>query len=156
MNDTELISKVHNAMYQRLQAQGVVSTVEVLMDIGVLATAKYEDWRFGRVPYLEAVCTVNLKKLAFIMHQMRLYARRHELRPSESFYKQWGGVPKQKGKKQPARKLRFSKHGDPKVEIWYATSFVDTERIQILKKATSACKNIAEAIAKKEDNACEV
>lgn len=33
MNDSELISKVHNAMYQRLQAQGVVSPVEVLMDI---------------------------------------------------------------------------------------------------------------------------
>lgn len=28
---------------------------DVLMDIGVLPKQKYEDWRFGRAPYLEAV-----------------------------------------------------------------------------------------------------
>ena len=34
--------------------------------IGVLPKQKYEDWRFGRVDYLERVCTVNLRKLSFI------------------------------------------------------------------------------------------
>lgn len=124
----------------------------------MLVTAKYEEWRFGRVPYLGAICTVNLKKLSFIMHQMRLYARRHELKPSESFYKQWG-LPKHKGTKRPAIKLRFSKHGDPKVEIWYATSFVDTGRVQILKAATSASKASPEAVeiqTEKEDNGCGI
>lgn len=44
------------------------------MEIGVLPKQKYEDWRFGRVDYLEWVCTVNLRKISFIMHQMRGYA----------------------------------------------------------------------------------
>lgn len=46
------------------------------MDIGVLQKSKYEDWRFGRVAYLEGVCTVNLKKLSFIMHQVSVYAKK--------------------------------------------------------------------------------
>lgn len=29
------------------------------MDVGVLSRQKYEDWRYGKVPYLEAVCTCN-------------------------------------------------------------------------------------------------
>jgi len=134
MNDGEIIGKVQSSMYTRLKNQGVVSPFEVLMDVGVLSKEKYEDWRFGRVPFLEAVCAVNLKKLSFIMHQIRVYAKKHDLKPSVSFYKRWG-VRNPKGSKKPAIKLRFSKHGDPTVETWYATSFVDSKRIAELKDA---------------------
>ena len=64
--------------------------VDVLMEIGVLPKQKYEDWRFGRIDYLERVCTVNLRKLSFIMHQMRVYAQKTGLKPSFCYYKQWG------------------------------------------------------------------
>ena len=53
MTDGELIGKVHSAMYHQCQSRGYVAPVDVLMDIGVLPKQKYEDWRFGRVPYLE-------------------------------------------------------------------------------------------------------
>lgn len=90
MNDGELIGKVHSAMYHQCQNQGYAAPVDVLMDIGVLPKQKYEDWRFGRVPYLEAVCTVNLRKLSFIMHQMRVYAKKSGLKSSFCYYKRWG------------------------------------------------------------------
>ena len=135
MNDGEIIGKVQSSMYTRINNQGVVAPFEVLMDVGVLTKEKYEDWRFGRVPFLEAVCTVNLRKLSFIMHQIRVYAKKHELKPSVSFYKQWGTEKPKGGGKKPAVKLRFSKTGDPSIETWYATSFVDSKRVAELKNA---------------------
>ena len=74
MNDGELIAKVNSVMYHQCRARGYATPVDVLMDIGVLPKEKHEDWRFGRVQYLEAVCTVNLRKLSIVMHQMRVYA----------------------------------------------------------------------------------
>ena len=47
-------------MYRQCRSRGYATVVDVLMDIGVLDKAKYEDWRFGRIPYLERVCTINL------------------------------------------------------------------------------------------------
>ena len=88
MTDGELIGKVHSAMYHQCQNRGYAAPVDVLMDIGVLPKQKYEDWRFGRVPYLECVCTVNLRKLSFIMRQMRVYAEKSGLKPSFCYYKQ--------------------------------------------------------------------
>ena len=79
MNDGELTAKVNSAMYHQCRARGYAAPVDVLMDIGVLPKEKHEDWRFGRVQYLEAVCTVNLQKLSLIMHQMRVYAQKNHL-----------------------------------------------------------------------------
>ena len=96
MNDKELIGKVHSSVYHQCQQRGYAAPVDVLMEIGVLPKQKYEDWRFGRVDYLERVCTVNLRKLSFIMHQMRVYAQKTGLKPSFCYYKQWG-VKKKNG-----------------------------------------------------------
>ena len=104
------------------------------MEIGVLPKQKYEDWRFGRVDYLERVCTVNLRKLSFIMHQMRVYAQKTGLKPSFCCYKQWS-VPKKNGQgHKPVIPLRFSKSGDAEIERQYATHFVDSKRIALLKE----------------------
>lgn len=90
MTEKELIGKVHSAVYHQCQRRGYATPVDVLMEIGVLPKQKYEDWRFGRIDYLERVCTVNLRKLSFIMHQMRVYAQKTGLKPSFCYYKQWG------------------------------------------------------------------
>lgn len=123
------MGKVHSAVYYQCQKRGFAAPVDVLMDLGVLSKQKYEDWRFGRVDYLERVCTVNLRKLSFIMRQMRVYAQQSGLKPSFCFYKQWGT----KNKSQTAKPLRFSKSGTPDIEKWYATHFVDPKRIKELK-----------------------
>ena len=90
MTEKELIGKVHSAVYHQCQRRGYAAPVDVLMEVGVLPKQKYEDWRFGRIDYLERVCTVNLRKLSFIMHQMRVYAQKTGLKPSFCYYKQWG------------------------------------------------------------------
>ena len=90
MTEKELIGKVHSAVYHQCQRRGYATPVDVLMEIGVLPKQKYEDWRFGRIDYLERVCTVNLRKLSFIMHQMRVYAQKTGLKHSFCYYKQWG------------------------------------------------------------------
>lgn len=90
MNEKELIGKVHSTVYHQCQRRGYAAPVDVLMEVGVLQKQKYEDWRFGRVDYLERVCTVNLRKLSFIMRQMQVCAQKSGLKSSFCYYKQWG------------------------------------------------------------------
>ena len=108
----DMPSKIHDAMYRQIQSRGYAAPVDVLMDIGVLDRRKYDDWRAGRVPYLEAVCTANLHKLSEMMKEIRGYAVRTGLKPSVSSYKHKG------------KPLQFSKTGNPKIEEAYATHYV--------------------------------
>lgn len=87
MNNADLIKKVNASMYQQCQRRGYAAPVDVLMDIGILPKQKYEDWRFGKVDYLECVCTANLNKLSSVLHQMRVYAKKADLKPSLCYYK---------------------------------------------------------------------
>ena len=134
MNNAELVKKVNVSMYQQIQRRGYATPVDVLMDTGILSKQKYEDWRYGKVDYLERVCTANLKKLSLVLHQMRVYAQKSNLKPSFCYYKRWG-VKKRGGQgKKPVIPLRFSKTGDSEIEKWYATHFVDSKRSALLKE----------------------
>lgn len=128
-------------MYRQCRDRGFATPVDVLMDIGVLQKDKYEDWRFGRISYLERVCTINLHKLSTVRHQMRVYAQKAGLKPSFCYYKQWGTKKKGGQGRKPVIPLRFSKSGNPDVERWYATHFVDSKRIAELKSAKQ--KNVS-------------
>lgn len=133
MNDGEWIGKIHSSMDRQCKARGYAAPVDVLMDAGVLSKQKYEEWRLGRVPFLESVCMVNLHRLTFILHEMRAYARKSGLKPSFCYYKQWT-VKKKNGQGHKAViALRFSKSGNPEVKKSYAMHFVDTKRIAQLK-----------------------
>ena len=134
MNNADLIKKVNDSVYHQCQRRGYAAPVDVLMDIGILPKQKYEDWRFGKVDYLERVCTVNLNKLSSVLHQMRVYAKKADLKPSFCYYKRWGVKKKWGQGKKPVIPLRFSKSGDPEIEKWYATHFVDTKQIAALKE----------------------
>lgn len=134
MNEKELIGKVHSAVYHQCQQRGYATPVDVLMDMGVLTKEKYEDWRFGRVPYLEQVCIINLHKLSFIMQQIRSYANKSGYKPSFTYYKRWG-VKKKHGVRQTVP-LRFSKSGTPEIEKAYATHYVDEKRIAEIRDAS--------------------
>jgi hypothetical protein len=119
-------------MYQQIKSSGMAVPTQVLIDLGVLSPADLERWRFGKIDYLERVCKVNLKKLSFIMKEVRAYARKNELSASWTFYKQWG----RKGKK-PVIKLRFSKHGDEAVERNYATHYISRRRFAETRRPDS-------------------
>lgn len=118
MNDKELIPKVHSSMYRQMKETGVCIPVQVLMDIGILSNTDYDNWRFGKVDYLERVCKINMRKLSVVMREVRSFARKNNLKPSWTFYKRWG----RKGK--PTIKLRFSKSGDEGIERGYATHYI--------------------------------
>lgn len=149
MKDGEIIGKVHSSMYHQCKQRGYATPVDVLMDIGALPKQKYEDWRFGRLSYLEAGCIINLRKLSFVMHQMRVYARKNTLHPSYCYYKQWGTKKKGGQGHKPVIPLRFSRSNNPDIEKWYATHFVDKKQIEALKaKRAESNANTA----KDEDN----
>lgn len=117
MNNIELIKKVRMAAFDILKEKNYISPVDVMIKSGILSSKNYESWRFGRVHYLDKVCTVNLKKLSLFMKELRAFARQNNLRPSWTSYNQWGV----KGRKRP---LRFSKSGNPNIEKAYATHYI--------------------------------
>jgi hypothetical protein len=121
MNNQELVKKVHSAMYTLIKEKGVASPAEVLIAIGVLAKEKYADWRFGRVPYLEKVCQINLSKLSTINHEIRVFARKNNLKASWSDYRKWD-----KGNRT---RLRFSKGGGEQIERLYATHYIAQQKV---------------------------
>ena len=121
MNNKELHQKVNSAMYSLIKQKGIASPVEVLIEMGVLSKEDCERWRFGKIDYLERVCKINLSKLSTINHEIRVFARKNDLKASWTFYKRWGC----KGKKI---KLRFSKSGDEQIERSYATHYVSQRK----------------------------
>ena len=121
-------------MSRQCNERGYATPVDVLMDIGALSKKSYEDWRYGRVDYLERVCTMNLHKLSSVLHQMKVYARKAGLKPSFCYYKRWGVKKKNGQGHKPVIPLRFSKSGNEYIERTYATHFVNSYRIQQLKE----------------------
>lgn len=100
-----------------LLARGKVATpVDVLVGMGLLDPAKLEDWRRGRVPYLEKVIGCNLTRLSRLLRILRFHAHDLNLVPSQTAYMRWG--------KGPKHRLRFTKTDDGKLEEAYSRHFV--------------------------------
>ena len=125
MNNEELIKKVHTSADAELNRNGYVSIVNLLMDLGYLKKEKYEDWCFGRVDYLERVCTCNLHKLTLICKETRKYCLSLGCKGSYTVYKRWG--KRNRSNKKP---LRFSKSGLPEIEKAYATHYVGMAKLK--------------------------
>ena len=91
MTEKELIGKVHSAVYHQCQRRGYAAPVDVLMEVGVLPKQKYEDWRFGRVDYLERVCTVNYVNRVYGISKLYLFlnsvfdSMKYNISPMEYF-----------------------------------------------------------------------
>jgi hypothetical protein len=114
MNSEELKKKVTAGSL--LYTKGYISPVDLLIAMEKLSSINYEDWRMGKIPYLERVCESNLSKLTLIMKELRSYARENGLKSSLTVYQKWG-----KGNKI---RLRFSKSGIPQIEEAYATHYI--------------------------------
>lgn len=138
MNTEQLRRKTMDAVRRQCRERGYATPVDVLMDIGVLTKQKYEDWRFGRILFLEAACTANLKQLSEVVRTMRSVAAEDGLKASICTYTKWG-----RGRKM---ELQFSKSRNPSIERGYATHFVDSQRITELK--TLKAKETEQAAAR--------
>ena len=125
MNNIDLEKKIESLVHSLRYEKGMISSVDVLMRLDYLSMKDYEDWRFGRVDYLEKVCNANLSKLTLINKTIRKTAKNLKLKPSWTGYSKFG-----KGAKS---KLKFSKAGNRNIEEAYATHYIDKERIKKLK-----------------------
>jgi hypothetical protein len=114
--DDPLYPRITRAVHALLGHSNVVTLVDVLIAMELLTRDHLEDWRHGRVPFLEQVIHCNLTRLGRLIRILRFHAHDLNLKPSWTAYMRWGKGPKQR--------LRFTKTGDPKVEEAYATHFV--------------------------------
>lgn len=94
----------------------VVTPVDVLVGMGLLAPSRLTNWRRGRIPYLEQVIDCNLARLSRLLRILQFHAHDLKLMPSATVYMRWGTGPKQR--------LRFTKTGDAKLEEAYTRHFV--------------------------------
>lgn len=126
MNNQELEKKVIESGKKILQKKGWFCATDILLELKILSKENYENWRFGKIRYLEKVCDMNLSKLTLINKIIQRLAHELDLNESWTYYKQYG-----KGKKKI--RLRFSKSGKEDIEKKYATHYMDSKKIKQLK-----------------------
>jgi hypothetical protein len=118
-NKKELEQRVIRAAEAALAQQKYVGAVDVLTGMGMLAPTHLQNWRKGRVDYLERVIQGNLKKISLAMKTFRRWAAAKGLKPSQARYMRHTRGPKVD--------LRFSKSGNPGIEEAYRTHYLSPE-----------------------------
>ena len=126
MNRKELTKKIEQHCNALLYEKGFICSLDLFIALNYLSLDQLNDWRLGKIEYLEKVCNANLTKLSFVNGIMRVFAEKRNLRPSVTAYYKHG-----KGHKS---KLIFSKSRDERIETHYATHFLNIERINELKR----------------------
>ena len=114
--EDRLFARVERAVAAILERGKVVAPVDVLVEMDLLAPEHLDDWRRGKMPYLERVIRCNLTKPSRLLRILRFYVHDLNLVPSMTVYMRLG--------KGPRMRLRFTKTGDPKLEEAYARHFV--------------------------------
>ena len=107
--------KIRKSIDNQIKKKRVATVVNTFMDIGILDKLDYENWRNGKVPYLEKVCKGNLNKLSETVKEIYKYSKQLDLKESFALYKKYG-----KGKV----KLKFPKICIDNIEKRYATHFI--------------------------------
>jgi hypothetical protein len=114
--DDPMFQRIECVVAELLAKGNVVAPVDVLIGMSLLRPEHLNDWRRGRVLYLERVINCNLTRLSRLLRILRFHAHDLNLKPSATVYKRYGKGPKQR--------LRFSKTGDADLETAFATHFV--------------------------------
>lgn len=121
MNNKELEKKVKQFVSELSYQKGYVSSVDVLLKLGYISQSDYQNWRLGKIEYLEKVCNANLHRLSTVNKFIRKFAVEWNLEPSWTGYNKFG-----KGTK---KRLIFSKTRDIKIEYAYATHYLNKRRM---------------------------
>ncbi|MGB0091337.1 MAG: hypothetical protein WBP81_02190, partial [Solirubrobacteraceae bacterium] len=115
---SKLEQRVARAAEAALAERKFVTAIDVLVGVGWLKPRRVDEWRQGRVDYLERVTVASLGKISTAMRCFRRWAQAHGLKPSETAYV---------ARTRDRRPLRFSKTGDPGIELAYRTHWVSPE-----------------------------
>lgn len=110
-----LEDRVERAAASALEDKQFVTAIDVLGGLGWLPQARVDEWRQGRLEYLERGVQANLHKVSRAMHHFRGWAAAGGLTPSETAYI---------ARTPDRRPLRFSASGDPGIELAYRTHWV--------------------------------
>jgi len=112
-------ARIVKATEDLLREKGFVAPIELFIRMDLLSPGSVEDWRRGRIPYLERAIECNLSKANRILRILRMHAHDLDLKPVSTVYKRWT--------KGPRRLLQFSKTGDRAVEEAYARHFLSPQ-----------------------------
>jgi hypothetical protein len=135
MNNIELEKRVKQFTSELAYKKGYVCSVDLLIKLGIISESDYQNWRFGKIEYLEKVCETNLHKLSTVNKLVRKYAVEFNLEKSWTGYNKWGMGPK--------TQLIFSKTRNTQIEYAYATHFLDKRRMAELESETQLKKSSA-------------
>ena len=113
-------ARIVKATEDLLREKGFVAPIELFIRMDLLSPASVENWRRGRIPYLERAIQCNLSKASRILRILRMHAHDLDLKPVPTVYKRWT--------RGPRTLLHFSKTGDPAVEEAYARHFLSPEK----------------------------
>jgi len=117
-NRGDIDRRVVRAAEAALAKRKFVTAIDVLVGVGWLEPRRVDEWRQGRVDYLERVTVANLGKISTAMRSFRRWAQARGLMPSETAYV---------SRTRDRRPLRFSKSGNPDIERAYRTHWVSPE-----------------------------
>ncbi|HVY91692.1 MAG TPA: DUF2293 domain-containing protein [Bryobacteraceae bacterium] len=121
-----MTARVIPAAEAALADHSYVSSIDVLVGMGLLAPSNVNAWRQGRIDFLELVIQGNPDKISSVMAAFRKWAREAGLRPSETAYV--------RRTRNGTADLRFSKSGDPSIELNYRTHFVSPALSELQQK----------------------
>jgi hypothetical protein len=113
-------ARIVKAAEDLLREKGFVAPIELFIRMDLLSPASVENWRRGRIPYLERAIQCNLSKANRILRILRMHAHDLDLKPVPTVYKRWT--------RGPRTLLDFSKTGDRAVEEAYARHFLSPEK----------------------------
>lgn len=113
-------ARIVKATEDLLREKGFVAPIELFIRMDLLSPASVENWRRGRIPYLERAIQCNLNKANRILRILRMHAHDLDLKPVPTVYKRWT--------RGPRTLLDFSKTGDRAVEEAYARHFLSPEQ----------------------------
>ena len=109
MNDKNLERKVIAEMDREIESQGYSAPVEVLMALGYLSSGDFNEWKSGRVSFLEKVLRIGPSKVLDLLTVMSSHAKKQGYKPQKGDY----------------GKLRFSRTGNGVIEARYAQHYID-------------------------------
>ena len=112
-----------------LKQQGSLSPLEVLVKVHLLHPVHLEEWKSGKIPYLEFILEKDLHKIRYLTKWLHTWALQKGLRPQEMTYLS-------KGNNLSQKQLEFTRNGRPQTELLYRTHFRTPESSK-QKKPTS-------------------
>lgn len=136
--DDRLYEPVTEVVAELLAEGDEVRPIDVLVRLELVTPEAVEQWRTGRLPYLERGIVKGLSRVSRILRLLRSHAQELGLVPAPGQYKR----SRQAGK----GRLRFSKAGDAASEAAYSCHF----RRAGVKSATTTQKRSTPTVAAAE------